>query len=61
MNKDIAVFLPFALLAGATARAQDDDVTPGANLVAEGIPRIPASLAAEVDRYGEFRSASLLD
>ena len=65
--------LPSALLALAawtlaplTARlpAQESDTavirtTP--NLVAEGIPPIPASLAAEVRRYTESRSASLAD
>ncbi|MGH7571344.1 MAG: S9 family peptidase [Gemmatimonadota bacterium] len=34
-------------------------VAPGENLVVEGIPPIPDSLADRVDRYTEFRSASL--
>jgi len=34
---------------------------PGDNLVAEGIPPIPAALAAEVGLYTESRSAVLLD
>src|SRR3989442_396535 len=32
---------------------------PGDNLVVEGIPKIPASLAQAVDPYTEFRTATL--
>jgi dipeptidyl aminopeptidase/acylaminoacyl peptidase len=39
--------------------AQGEVITPGENLVVEGIPPIPASLAQRVDRYTEFRSANL--
>jgi dipeptidyl aminopeptidase/acylaminoacyl peptidase len=35
----------------------DDTIVPNENLVAEGIPKIPASLAASVGRYSEFRTA----
>jgi dipeptidyl aminopeptidase/acylaminoacyl peptidase len=45
-----------ALLA-TLAAAQNDVVEPNENLVAEGIPKIPASLAASVGRYSEFRAA----
>ncbi len=38
---------------------QQDVVAPGDNLVVEGIPAIPAGLAADVDRYGNFRGASM--
>jgi dipeptidyl aminopeptidase/acylaminoacyl peptidase len=38
-----------------------DEVVPGDNLVVEGIPEIPLSLAEEVGRYREFRQASFLD
>ncbi|MGA8763495.1 MAG: S9 family peptidase [Candidatus Sulfotelmatobacter sp.] len=37
--------------------AQSDEVAPNENLVAEGIPKIPTSLAETVGRYSEFRSA----
>lgn len=48
----------FAVVLFATlAVAQNDIVEPNENLVAEGIPKIPASLAASVGRYSEFRSA----
>ena len=36
-------------------------ITPGDNLVVEGVPAIPASLAEEVRRYTESRSAGLHD
>src|SRR5262245_6325391 len=35
-----------------------DTIAPGENLVTEGIPPIPRSLADAVGRYGEFREAS---
>ncbi len=40
------------------APAQTNEVKPGESLVAEGIPPIPASLADEVGRYTEFRTAA---
>ena len=36
---------------------QSDEVAPNENLVAEGIPKIPTSVAESVGRYSEFRSA----
>jgi protease II len=39
--------------------AQSTEITPNENLVVEGIPPIPASLAQTVERYTEFRSAAL--
>ena len=64
-----AAAFSFALIAGATsARAQAPPVAaptpqpavikPGDNLVTDGMPEIPASLAEEVRRYTEFRSAA---
>jgi dipeptidyl aminopeptidase/acylaminoacyl peptidase len=50
-----AVFV--ALVFNAVALAQSDEIVPNENLVAEGIPKIPASLAESVGRYSEFRSA----
>lgn len=50
----------FACLLFATAgAAQVPEVVPNENLVAEGIPKIPASLAESVDRYSNYRAASL--
>ncbi len=39
--------------------AQGAAIVPNENLVADGIPTIPAVLAETVDRYTQFRSASL--
>ena len=36
-------------------------IAPGSTLVVEGIPEVPASLASEVKRYTESRSAGLAD
>ena len=36
-------------------------IAPNANLVAQGIPPVPASLAAEVARYTDFRGHGFLD
>ena len=41
--------------------AQEKVLHPGENLVTEGLPPIPASVADEVRRYTEFRFASLAD
>src|SRR6202166_229778 len=38
--------------------AQSGDVAPNENLVVEGVPKVPASLAEGVGRYSEFRSAN---
>ncbi len=46
-------------VAGAAMAAEPAVVTPGDNLVAEGIPPIPESLAERAGRYTEFRSAAL--
>ena len=35
-------------------------ITPGSNLIVDGIPSIPASIALDVKRYTESRSASLV-
>jgi dipeptidyl aminopeptidase/acylaminoacyl peptidase len=40
----------------ALAFAQSGDIAPNENLVAEGIPKIPASIAETAGRYGEFRA-----
>src|SRR5436190_11322387 len=45
---------------GFSALAQTDYLAPSDNLVAEGIPRIPATLAEQLGRYTEMRSAILL-
>ena len=46
----------FALLWPALMFSQSDEVAPNENLVAEGIPKIPVSIAEAAARYTEFRS-----
>src|SRR5580698_2593546 len=41
--------------------AQDGTIAPGENLVVDGVPAIPASLAETAGRYGSFRTATLAD
>src|SRR5271154_6192237 len=48
-----------ALLLSAVAFPQTDEIAPNENLVVEGIPKIPASLAEGVERYTNFRGANL--
>ena len=51
----------FATFAAHVAVAQDGAITPGENLVVDGVPAIPASLAETAGRYGSFRTATLAD
>lgn len=51
--------LVVAALAAGPLAADVGEVVPNENLVAEGIPKIPTSLAEAMGRYTEFRSASL--
>ena len=55
--------LLFVALLGAVASAQTPTpvIAPTPNLVADGIPKIPAAIAADVRRYTEYRSANLVD
>ena len=53
------VVLLAMLLVIPPVMAQTALIRPNENLVAEGIPEIPAALAEKVQRYTESRSASL--
>ncbi len=53
-----AAILFATILAARAAAAQDDAIAPADNLVTEGIPKIPVSVAATVGRYSEFRTAA---
>ncbi len=54
------VAILFLLMCAAFPLAgQQDNFAPGDNLVVDGIPPIPAALAADVDRYGNFRAAAV--
>ena len=50
----VAVFL-----LSAVAFSQSDEIVANENLVTEGIPKIPTSLAEPVERYNNYRGASL--
>ena len=58
-----SLFLPLSLrvllviLLATLAFAQNDEIVPNENLVVEGVPKIPASLAEAAGRYSEFRAA----
>ena len=54
-----ALRLTLLLFLTVTAFSQSDVVAPNENLVVEGVPPVPASLAETVDRYTNFRAASL--
>ncbi len=45
----------------ATASSAGGNLAPNANLVVEGIPPIPMSLVAEVEKYTDFRGHSFVD
>jgi dipeptidyl aminopeptidase/acylaminoacyl peptidase len=58
----VRILLVVALLTPiASAQTPTQIVAPTPNLVADGIPKIPASIAADVRRYTEYRSANLVD
>jgi dipeptidyl aminopeptidase/acylaminoacyl peptidase len=58
--KVLILALSLCLLRTAQAQRSDTLASPE-NLVAEGIPSIPASIVDEVRRYTEYRSAALAD
>jgi dipeptidyl aminopeptidase/acylaminoacyl peptidase len=49
----------FVIQAVLVLSAQDASITPTENLVADGIPAIPVSIAEKAARYTEFRAARL--
>ncbi|HUE43923.1 MAG TPA: S9 family peptidase [Candidatus Sulfotelmatobacter sp.] len=55
------LFLMVLMVAPRFAKAQEATITPGENLVVDGVPAIPASLAETAGRYGSFRTATLAD
>lgn len=57
MGKMLRSLLCLAL-AASFAFAQSGEIVPGDNLIVQGIPKIPASVAERVSRYTESRSAS---
>lgn len=68
MKKSLLQFTVIAMtmMAGAATRAEEPAttrpaVTPGDNLVVEGVPPVPVAMADEIDRYLEFRAATVAD
>ncbi len=59
--KRTSLFFAILLLSAAAAHAQDGVIAPRENLVVEGVPAIPASLAETASRYAEYRTAGLSD
>src|SRR5436309_9933062 len=53
------IFLATGLLPAAPCSADDGVLAPNENLVAEGIPSIPASIRDRAFPYAESRSASV--
>ncbi len=58
-SKFLAAVLAAMLLPSMMVMAQFPVISPGENLTVEGIPPIPASLVETLDRYTQFRAASL--
>ena len=56
--KTLTGILFLLILASTSLMAQNSVIVPNENLVAEGVPTIPGSLAETVGRYTEFRAAS---
>ncbi len=54
----LQVLLPVAMFC-VFAGGQNAEVAPNENLVVEGIPKIPAAIGESVDRYSNFRGASV--
>jgi dipeptidyl aminopeptidase/acylaminoacyl peptidase len=59
--KNILRIFTIPLLLTCLTLAQNQAVAPNENLVTEGIPPVPASLASSVERYNNFRFASFND
>jgi dipeptidyl aminopeptidase/acylaminoacyl peptidase len=62
VSKRILIMLAAGLFFGVTAGyAQEAVIAPGENLVVDGVPKIPASLAETAGRYGSYRFALVSD
>src|SRR5579862_9982405 len=57
----ITLMVGLFLWIAAGANAQEGTIAPAENLVVDGVPAIPASLAETAGRYGSFRTATLAD
>src|SRR5262245_1559663 len=61
MRRHHVVLLGALVVLGVGLAAADDEVVPPAeNLVVDGVPKVPASLAAAVASYTELRPTSFM-
>src|SRR2546421_8572706 len=61
MTKLLRLLLVAPLVGGTPLLAQTSAIAPGDNLVTDGVPPVPASIAEAARRYSELRSGALLD
>jgi dipeptidyl aminopeptidase/acylaminoacyl peptidase len=61
MGKKLILVVAAMLFFAVTAPAQETVIAPGDNLVVDGVPKIPASIAETAGRYASYRSANLAD
>src|SRR2546430_7099145 len=61
MSKKLLLNVAVMLLVAAAVPAQEPVIAPADNLLVDGVPKIPASLAETAGRYGSYRSANLAD
>jgi dipeptidyl aminopeptidase/acylaminoacyl peptidase len=59
--KRCTLLLAIGVFVLAPVRGQDSVIAPSDNLVVEGVPKIPASIAETAGRYASYRSANLAD
>jgi dipeptidyl aminopeptidase/acylaminoacyl peptidase len=61
MNKKLILMVAAMLLIGMRVPAQEAVIAPADNLVVDGVPKIPASIAETAGKYASYRSANLAD
>jgi dipeptidyl aminopeptidase/acylaminoacyl peptidase len=61
MIKRTVLLAVFLCLVDRSSAAQQAALAPPKNLIVEGVPNIPASLAETAGRYGSYRAAALAD
>jgi dipeptidyl aminopeptidase/acylaminoacyl peptidase len=61
MSAKLTLKFSFLLLAALPALAQEPVIAPAENLVVDGVPKIPVSLAETAGRYGSYRGANFVD
>jgi len=59
--KRFCLLLALGFFVLAPVHAQDSVIAPSDNLIVDGVPKIPASIAETAGRYASYRSANLAD